>query len=50
MDWITLLIEAVGIAIAVLWTIVPAREFVEIFRRLRHEAAADRPDREGRAP
>ena len=35
MDPYTLMIEAVGVAIAVIWMIVPAREFAGIFRRLR---------------
>jgi hypothetical protein len=47
MDWITLSIEAVGIVIAILWTIVPAREFIEIFRRLRQESRATLPEPAG---
>lgn len=34
LDWITLTIEAIGIAILVLWIIVPIGEFKSIYRAL----------------
>ena len=36
MDWMTLTIELMGVAIFCIWFVVPAREFAEIFRRLRN--------------
>jgi len=35
MDWITLRIELIGIAIFCIWIVVPIREFRAIFKRLR---------------
>lgn len=37
LDWITLLIEAVGILILCVWIVIPIHEFKLIFRRLRQE-------------
>jgi hypothetical protein len=37
MDWITMTIESIGLAILLLWTIVPIQEFRLIFRRLRNQ-------------
>lgn len=37
MDWITLTIEAMGIAIFCLWVVLPIGEFRKIFRRLKEE-------------
>ena len=37
MDWITITIETAGIAVLVLWVIVPIQEFRLIFRRLRNQ-------------
>ena len=34
-DWITLLIECVGVVILLLWVIIPASEFRAILARLR---------------
>lgn len=39
MDWITLLVEAVGIAIFVVWAIVPIGEFRVIHRRIKAREA-----------
>ena len=35
MDWITLTVEAAGLVILIVWTIVPIQEFKLIFHRLR---------------
>jgi hypothetical protein len=40
MDPYTLIIEGIGIVIACVFTVIPAQEFAQIFRRLR-----DRPPR-----
>ena len=37
MDWLTLIIELIGLIILILWTIVPIQEFRTIFRRLREQ-------------
>jgi hypothetical protein len=37
MDPYTLVIEGIGVVIACVFTVVPAREFAEIFRRLRSQ-------------
>jgi hypothetical protein len=36
-DWITLLIEAVGVLILCIWIVIPVQEFKSIFARLRRE-------------
>jgi hypothetical protein len=36
MDWVTLLIEIVGVVILVIWTYLPIREFQGIHGRLRN--------------
>jgi hypothetical protein len=41
-DWITLLVEAAGGVIFVIWMILPAREFKEIYRRIMARDAAER--------
>ena len=48
LDWITITIELVGIAILLLWIIIPIREFRQIFQIVKHKAhpspeAADDP-------
>ena len=55
MDPYTLVIEGIGIVIACVFTVIPAREFAEIFRRLRSQlprtddgVASEQPP-EGRA-
>ena len=45
MDWITLSVEAAGLVILIVWTIIPIQEFKLILRRLRERRAAGR--REG---
>ena len=39
LDWMSLSIEAIGIAILLIWIIVPIREFQAIFKRLKQENA-----------
>lgn len=34
-DWITILIEAVGVAILLMWIVIPIREFRDILRVLK---------------
>ena len=36
MDWVTLIIEIVGLVILVLWITIPIGEFLVIRERLRH--------------
>lgn len=47
MDWLTLTVEAVGAVIFLVWAVLPAREFREIYRALkakgRGESAAEGP-------
>ncbi len=44
-DWMTWSIEAVGIAILLIWIVVPIGEFRQIFRRLREQnEAGSQPD------
>jgi hypothetical protein len=38
-DWMTLIIELIGLAIFFVWIVIPIREFRVIFRRLRHKKA-----------
>lgn len=40
MDWMTLSIELVGVAILCIWIVVPIREFKAIFAGLKHRDAA----------
>jgi len=47
MDWVTLIIEIVGLVILVLWITIPIREFRAIRDRLRH--APPRPLETGAA-
>ena len=35
MDWITLLIEGVGVVILLMWIVIPIREFRAILKRIR---------------
>ena len=37
-DWITIAIELVGIAIMLMWIVIPIREFREIFRAVKHKS------------
>jgi len=37
-DWITIAIELVGIAIMLMWIVIPIREFREIFRTVKHKS------------
>ena len=50
-DWITLLIELVGIAILLMWIVIPIREFRQILRVLKHKrtqaTGAERPREDG---
>ncbi len=39
LDWMTLTIEAIGLAIFFVWIVIPIREFRVIFRRLKHKEA-----------
>jgi hypothetical protein len=34
MDWMTLTIELMGLAILLVWTVIPAQEFRAIFKQL----------------
>ena len=47
MDWITLTVEAAGLVILIVWTIVPIQEFRLIAKRLR-EGRATGPRDAGR--
>jgi hypothetical protein len=38
-DWITLIVEAVGIVIFVIWAVLPIGEFREIHRRIKAREA-----------
>ena len=42
MDWITLLVEAAGAVIFIVWAVIPVREFREIYRRIMARDAAER--------
>jgi hypothetical protein len=42
-DWITLLIEAVGLIILLLWSVIPVQEFRQILKVMRARRASD-PD------
>jgi hypothetical protein len=45
LDWITILIEAVGVAILLMWIVIPIREFRQILRVLKHKRDGhDAPD------
>lgn len=37
LDWMTLTIEAVGIAIFLVWIVIPIREFRTILKRLKQK-------------
>jgi hypothetical protein len=37
MDWVTLLIELVGIVITLMWVFIPIGEFRQILQRVRHK-------------
>ena len=47
-DWITILIELVGIAILLMWIVIPIREFRDILRviktKRRHDSGEDGPN------
>ena len=34
MDWMTLTIELMGLAILLIWTVIPIQEFRQIFKQL----------------
>jgi hypothetical protein len=34
MDWMTLTIELIGLAILLIWTVIPIQEFRQIFKQL----------------
>ena len=40
LDWITITIELVGIAIMLIWIVIPIREFRDIFRTVRRKHAS----------
>jgi hypothetical protein len=44
-DWITLLIEAVGLVILVLWSVIPIREFRQILKVMKARRATDAGDK-----
>jgi hypothetical protein len=46
-DWITLLIEAVGLIILLLWSVIPVQEFRQILKVMRARRASD-PDPENK--
>ena len=41
MDWVTLIIEAVGVVILLLWVVIPIQEFKSILSAV-HQRNADR--------
>ncbi len=51
LDWITITIELIGVAILLLWIVIPIREFRQILQVVKHkphappESAADDPRR-----
>jgi uncharacterized membrane protein YcjF (UPF0283 family) len=40
-DWITILIEAVGVVILLMWIVIPIREFRDILRVLKLKRRRD---------
>ena len=40
LDWITVTIELVGLAIFLLWIVIPIREFRQILRAVKHKPHA----------
>ena len=40
LDWITIAIELVGIAILLMWIVIPIREFRQIFQIVKHKQHA----------
>jgi hypothetical protein len=40
LDWITITLELVGIAILLMWIVIPIKEFRDIFRIVRRKHAA----------
>lgn len=46
LDWITIVIEAVGIVILLMWIVIPIREFRQILKVVRRKshAAAEKVD------
>ena len=49
MDWITLLIELVGVAILLMWIVIPIREFRQILRIVRSKHSQPPTTRDARA-
>ena len=49
MDWITLLIELVGVVILLMWIVIPIREFRQILRIVRARDNRPASTRDGRA-
>jgi hypothetical protein len=51
LDWITIVIEAVGVVILLMWIVIPIREFRQILQIVKHkphalpDAAEDDPRR-----
>jgi hypothetical protein len=41
MDWMTLTIELMGLAILLVWTVIPLQEFKSIFAQLRNKPTID---------
>jgi hypothetical protein len=46
-DWITLLIEAVGIVILLVWAVIPVKEFKLILRHIRQRDRLEVPEAPG---
>jgi uncharacterized membrane protein YcjF (UPF0283 family) len=46
-DWITILIEAVGVVILLMWIVIPIREFRDILRVLKQKRRRGREESAG---
>jgi hypothetical protein len=46
-DWITILIEAVGVAILLMWIVIPIREFRDILRVLKRKRRRESSGEDG---
>ena len=40
LDWITIVIEAVGVVILLMWIVIPIREFRQILQIVKHKPHA----------
>ena len=49
LDWITIVIEAVGVVILLMWIVIPIREFRQILRIVRSKNIRAESTRDGRA-